>query len=55
MSKVTTENIRNIALIGHGGEGKTRMKQMKLHLRDLRSSLIVLIICGGNIALHILL
>ena len=39
----------------NGGEGKTRMKQMKLHLRDLWSSLIVLTICGGNIALNILL
>lgn len=39
----------------NGGEGKTRMKQMKLHLRDLWSSLTVLTICGGNIALNILL
>ena len=39
----------------NGGEGKTRMKQMRLHLRDLWSSLAVLALCGGNIVLNILL
>ncbi|MBQ8732066.1 MAG: energy-coupling factor transporter transmembrane protein EcfT [Oscillospiraceae bacterium] len=38
-----------------GGEGRTRMKQLKLHLRDLWGSLITVILCGGMIALGFLL
>lgn len=39
----------------NGGEGKTRMKQMKLSLVDLFSFIASLIICGGIIVLNILL
>ena len=39
----------------NGGEGKTRMKQMKLSFIDLLISLLVLIVCGGIIVLNILL
>ncbi len=39
----------------NGGEGKTRMKQMKLSEIDLYVSLLTVFICGGIIALNILL
>lgn len=38
----------------NGGEGKTRMKQMHLHLRDLYIFLTVTLMCAGIIALNIL-
>lgn len=38
----------------NGGEGKTKMKQMKLSLTDLTVSLSALVICGGIITLNIL-
>jgi energy-coupling factor transport system permease protein len=39
----------------NGGEGKTRMKQMKLHLIDLWASIAVVMVCGGVLALNILI
>lgn len=39
----------------NGGEGKTRMKQMKLHLIDLWASVAVVMVCGGVLALNILI
>lgn len=39
----------------NGGEGKTRMKQMKMSLVDLFVSLSVLAVCGSIITLNILL
>lgn len=39
----------------NGGEGKTRMKQMKLSIIDLWVSIYSLCLCGGIIALNILL
>lgn len=39
----------------NGGEGKTRMKQMHLHLRDLYIFLTVALMCAGIIVLNILL
>lgn len=39
----------------NGGEGKTRMKQMKLHIRDLWASVLTLLVCGGILTLNILL
>lgn len=39
----------------NGGEGKTRMKQMKLSLTDLFVSASALVICGGILTLNILL
>ena len=38
----------------NGGEGKTRMKQMKLSQTDFIASFFTAIICGGIIALNIL-
>ena len=39
----------------NGGEGKTRMKQMKLSVTDLFVSILTLAICGGILTLNILL
>ncbi len=39
----------------NGGEGKTRMKQMTLALRDLMISLATVAICGGIILINILI
>ena len=35
-----------------GGEGRTRMKQMKLHSRDIVSAVFVAVCIGGIIALN---
>lgn len=39
----------------NGGEGKTRMKQMKLSVTDLWTVLGAAVICGGILALNIML
>ena len=36
----------------HGGEGRTRMKQMKLHSRDLVSSIVTAAVFAGVILLN---
>ncbi len=38
----------------HGGEGRTRMKQLKLHLVDLIAALIVAVFIAGVIAVNII-
>lgn len=37
-----------------GGEGRTRLRQMKFTWRDAVCSIVILIVCGGVIALNIL-